>query len=299
MKYTLRHVEVFLSVAKHQSISVAAKELAMSQSAASAALQEFESRYAMQLFDRSAKRVRLNQAGKVIRTKAEQLMAQAESFERELLNSQAHQHLRIGASYTIGNYLAFHYLARFMKHYPQAKVDIIVGSTPEISAKVLNYEVDIGLIEAEIHHNDLSLTQWQEDNMVAFCSTEHPCASKKTLSDEDLIKNDWILREPGSAHRQTFDRAMSGILPSLNIRAELTQNEAVKNAVKSGLGIGCLSEIAIQDDIKACYVTALSLSKRSMHRHFYFAQHRDAKQNDLIGRWVEVCEEKKKLTKNL
>lgn len=294
MKYTLRHLEVFLCIAKHQSISLAAKELSMSQSAASTSLQEFESRYDMKLFDRSAKRIRLNDAGIAIRAKAELLMAQAQVFEQELLNSESHQKLRVGASYTIGNYLAFQYVAEFAKRYPKAKVEIIVGSTPEIIEKVLNYEVDVGLIEAETHHQKLQISTWREDDMIAFCSNKHKLAKRKSLNDSDIVSTEWILREPGSAHRQTFDRSMSGLLSQLEIRAELTQNEAVKNAVKSGLGIGCLSEIAIQDDLKAGYLCALKLSKRNMHRHFYFARHKEAKVHCLVEPWITMCREYKK-----
>lgn len=291
MKYTLRHIQVFLAVARHQSISLAAQEMSMSQSATSAALQEFESRYDIQLFDRSAKRVRLNQFGAAIRAKAEHLLSEAENFELELLREEEHQQLSIGASLTIGNYLAFTYLAKFVQKHPKSKVDIIVGNTPEIVSKVLNFEVDFGLVEAELHHADLETKPWREDKMLAFCSPSHAFANKTCLNDRDILELNWILREPGSAHRQTFDRAMTGLLPDLNIRAELTHNEAVKNAVKSGLGVGCLSDIAVSDEIRAGQLVPLDLKQRPMHRHFYFIRHKETKQSPILEEWIKICEE--------
>lgn len=291
MKYTLRHLEIFLAVAKNQSISLAAKELSMSQSAASAALQELESRYNMKLFDRSAKRVRLNRFGTAMRAQAEQLIAHAQSFEAELLQQEEHQHLKVGASLTIGNYLAFEYLAKYSELHPNIKVDIVVGSTPEIVEKVRNFEVDIGLVEAELHHPSLTFSKWLPDNMVAFCSSKHPYATKNRLTDADITNCEWVIREPGSAHRQAFDHAFQGLLSKLNIRAELTHNEAVKNAVKSGLGVGCLSEITIKDDINAGFLKALKLTGRPMHRHFYFVNHKEVEQSSSLKQWVAICRE--------
>ncbi len=291
MRYTLRHLEVFLAVAREQSISRAAEQLSMSQSATSAALQEFENRYQMQLFDRTAKRLRLNPLGAAIRTKAEGLMAHALEFERELLQHEEQGHLRVGASLTIGNYLAFKYLATYMQEHPAADVDITVSSTPEIVAKVLNFDVDVGLIEAELHHDELLLQPWCADIMIPFCAPSHPLARKKQLSDKDILGCHWIVREPGSAHRQTFDRAMHGLLPDLDIRLELTHNEAIKNAVKTGLGVGCLSRIAIADEIEQGALIPLPLKNREINRHFYIITHKHAPVSQAVNWWIELCKE--------
>lgn len=289
MKYTLRHLQVFLAVAKEQSISRAATHLSLSQSATSAALQEFEARYNMQLFDRAAKRLRLNRFGESIRTKAEALMVHAQEFDRELQGKEEQGHLRVGASLTIGNYVAVKHLATYMKRNRDARVEMEVASTPEIVAKVLNFELDIGLIEAEFHHDDLTLEPWCEDKMVVFCRPDHPLANKPQLSGKDVLSADWILRESGSGHRQTFDRTMQGLLPDLNIVLELTHNEAIKNAVKAGLGVGCLSEIAVADEIKQGTLVALAIKGRAMNRMFYFVTHRKVGANHAAVNWMQIC----------
>jgi DNA-binding transcriptional LysR family regulator len=290
MKYTLRHLQVFLAVAKDESISRAAEALSMSQSATSAALQEFENRYDMRLFDRSAKRLQLNSYGRELRSKAEGLMAHAQAFDRELLNKPDLQHLNVGASYTIGNYLAMKYLAAYLEEQPQSKVDIAVGNTPQIVSKVLNFEVDIGLIEAEVNHSALDIQPWQEDRMCLFCLPDHPLAKKKTLSDKDLLGCQWILREAKSGHRQTFDRAMQGLLPDLKITLELGHNDAIKNAVKAGLGVGCLSELAVAEEIEHGLLVPLH-SKRSMIRNFYFVRHKQASHNQAVEQWLSLCKD--------
>lgn len=291
MRYTLRHLEVFLAVAREESISKAAAMLCMSQSATSSALQEFENRYGLQLFDRGGKRLRLNSFGQSIRIKAESLMVRLHDFDRELKGQEDFGHLRIGASLTIGNYLAIKYLAAYMQQYPQARVEMEVQSSPEIVSQVLNFQVDIGLIEAELHHPDLSLLPWRADNMVIFCAASHSLAEKKQLSDQDLLNALWILREPDSGHRQTFDRSMQGLLPDLNIVLELRHNEAIKNAVKAGLGIGCLSEIAIADEIAEGSLIPLATKARSMHRNFYFVMRKNTALTQAVSWWMNLCQQ--------
>jgi DNA-binding transcriptional LysR family regulator len=289
MKYTLRHLQVFLAVAKEQSVSRAAELLSMSQSATSASLQEFENRYDMQLFDRSAKRLRINNLGTSIRVKAEALMAHAQEFDRELNQNEEFGHLRVGSSYTIGNYLAVKYMATYMQQHLQAKVDIVVSKSPEVVDKVLNFEVDVGLIEAEMHHEDLHSQPWRADSMAVFCSPDHPLAAKKHLTDRDILSCHWILREPATAHRQAFDHSMQGLLADLNIRLELTHNEAIKNAVKSGLGVGCLSRIAVGDEIELGVLVELPLKDRSINRHFYIITHKQATSSKAVDWWIHLC----------
>jgi DNA-binding transcriptional LysR family regulator len=124
--------------------------------------------------------------------------------------------------------------------------------------------------------------------MSLFCLPEHPLANKAEISDKDLLGCKWILREEKSGHRQTFDRAMQGLLPDLNITLVLGHNEAIKNAVKAGLGVGCLSELAVADEIERGRLIPL-VSKRSMMRSFYFVRRKQAPTNHAVDQWISLC----------
>src|SRR6478735_7275261 len=98
MRFTLRQLEVFLTVARHQSVSRAARELAMSQSAVSGSLADFESQFSVQFFDRVGKRLELNELGRAIRARAEALEEQAREFEGVLSEQGEVGLLRVGAT---------------------------------------------------------------------------------------------------------------------------------------------------------------------------------------------------------
>ena len=289
MRYTLRQLEVFLATAHFENVTRAAESLAMSQSAASGALQDLEQQFDVQLFDRVGKRLQANELAYFLRPKAEALIEQARELERALFNHTAVAQLQLGATLTIGNYLAVGLIAEFMQQNPGARVSLEVANTEAIARQVLNFDLDIGLVEGELQHPDLEVSLWREDELVVFCAPGHPLAGRDALSDEDLLAAEWILRETGSGTRQGFDRAMHGLLTAQTIKLELQHTEAIKRAVEAGLGISCLSRIALQDSFKRGNLVALNVPHRDLQRAFYFILHKNKYRSAGIERWLELC----------
>lgn len=289
MHYTLRQIEVFLATAHFENVTLAAQSLAMSQSAASSALKDLESRFDIQLFDRAGKRLQLNELGKSLRSRAEALLAQAKEFERTLSRHSDIGELKVGATLTIGNYLAVPIMAAFMSRHADSTVVLTVENTAGILQRVRNFELDIGLIEGELQDPSLEIIPWRDDELIPFCAPEHPFARQPRLDDEQLISADWIVREAGSGTRQAFDRAMHGILPRLKLRLELQHTEAIKRAVEAGLGIGCLSRIALQDAFTRGDLVPLQAPQRDWQRSFYFILHKHKYRSAGVQSWLELC----------
>jgi DNA-binding transcriptional LysR family regulator len=289
MHYTLRQLEVFLAAAHTENITRAAEKLSMSQSAASSALKDLEQQFSIQLFDRIGKRLQINELGRALRPQAEALLDQAQAMEQGFRRHDQVGELKVGATLTIGNYLAVDIMAEFISRYPAAKVQLNVANTAVISQQVLNFDLDVGLIEGELHHPDLEVSKWREDELQIFCSPNHPLAKKKNLSNADLLSAQWILREPGSGTRQAFDRAMHDLLPDLNIRLELQHTEAIKRAVETGLGIGCLSRLALEAALESKRLVAIDVKERDFKRFFYFILHRQKYRSEGILRWLSLC----------
>ncbi len=289
MRYTLRQLEVFLAIAHQQNVSKAAQALNLSQSAASSALKEMEQQFDVQLFDRIGKRLQLNEQGRLIRPKAEGLLAQAADLEQTLLKHTDAGHLKVGATLSIGNYLAVNIMAKMMSQQPNANISLEVANTSSISQKVLNYDLDIGLIEGELQHTDLNVIPWRDDELAVFCSPEHPLAQKEIITDEDLLAASWILREAGSGTRQAFERAMHGILPDLHVAHELQHTEAIKRAVEANLGLGCLSQITLEDAFNRGSLIRLPVPQRDFERQFYFILHKQKFRTAGIEQWMALC----------
>jgi len=289
MRFSLKQIQVFLAVANHENVSRAASELAMSQSAASTSLKQLEQRFDLKLFDRVGKRLQLNEQGALLRPRAVALVSQALELENSLVNPSAVGEVKVGATLTIGNYLAIGIMAEFMNEFPDARVGLTVENTSSIASKVRNFELDIGLVEGELQEPDLDVRYWRDDELSLFCAPEHPLAAMPRLSEQDLLAAKWIIREKGSGTRQAFDRAMSGILSNLNIRLELQHTEGIKRAVEAGLGIGCLSTISLEDAFKRGSLVPLSASHRNWTRKFYFILHRQKFLSSGVQAWIDHC----------
>ena len=289
MRYTLRQLEVFLSVARFQSVSRAAEALAMSQSAVSGALGDLERQFDVQLFDRLGKRLSLSELGHAVRGQAEAALEQARDLERAFEQRQHVGRLRVGATLTIGNYVAVPLIARFMREHPGAVVTLEIGNTEAIARQMANFELDVGLIEGEIDHPDLEITVWRDDELCVFCAPGHPFAGKRRLTDADLRGAEWIVREHGSGTRQAFDRAMHGLLPELHIALALQHTEAIKVAVEAGLGVGCLSRIALEEGFRAGSLRPCRVPHRDFSRKFFFLLHRHKSHSAGVKSWLELC----------
>lgn len=204
MRFSLRHLEIFAAIARHGSISAAAAELAMSQSAASTALIELERRYDRPLFDRAGKRLRINETGRLLLPAALELLSRALEIDALLVGRTGPGHLRLGATQTIGNYVAPHLIETYSQRHPGCRLTLEIGNTEEIASKIADFSLDLALVEGEIAHPDLLVEDWLEDELVLICSPSHPLARQTICSIDEVLTQRWVVRERGSGTRQTL-----------------------------------------------------------------------------------------------
>ncbi len=289
MRFSLRQLQVFTEVARGESVSRAAEALAMSQSAVSGSLLELERQFDVRLFERVGKRLRLSELGRSLRPGAEALCQQALELEQGFAGRADAGELRVGATLSIGNYLCAPLMARFGREHPGSSVTLRVANTAEIARSVKNFEIDVGLVEGELTDPELEVTRWRRDELVVFCSPKHPFAKRRKLTDADLVKAQWIVREHGSGTRQAFEQAMHGVLAELQVVLELGHTEAIKSAVKAGLGVGCVSRIALVDAFRHKSLVPCAVPARDFRRWFYFLVHRQKFQSRALATWLALC----------
>ncbi len=289
MKFTLRQLAVFLATAQRGNISEAASALAMTQSAASNALKDFEGRYQTQLFDRVGKRLQLNALGAELLPYADSLLQQAAEIDDVLERREPSGGLRIGATLTIGNYLAIPLITSFKHRYPLCEPTLHVANTRQIANEVLAYQLDMGMIEGEFTHADLQVEHWRDDELAIFCAPGHKLAGAGKLGNQEICSASWVLREEGSGTRQTFDRAMEGLHKDIRVFLELDHTEAIKRAVDTGEVLGCISRIALEDDLRRGRFVELKAPQKKLRRRFYLITHRRKYQGLNLQRWARHC----------
>lgn len=288
MRFTLRQLQVFTAIARVENVSQASRALAMSQSAVSGALLDLERQFDVRLFERVGRRLTLSELGRALWPQAEALCEQARELERNLAQHEAGE-LRVGATLTIGNHVCPPLMASFMRENAGARVTLRIANTAEVAHAVKAFAIDVGLVEGELSDPELVVTPWRGDELAVFCSPSHPLAKKRLLSDADLTSSRWIVREPGSGTRQAFERALHGLLPDVRIALELTQTEAILGAVEAGLGLGCVSKLALEDAFRRRTLVRCRVPHRDFRRSFFFVLHGRKFRSPALERWLELC----------
>ncbi|USE35625.1 LysR substrate-binding domain-containing protein [Endozoicomonas sp. SCSIO W0465] len=272
MHVTLRQLQVFRAIATLGQVQLAARQLYMSQPATSMALSELEKHLSCQLFDRTGNRLVLNAEGNKLLPFACELLDRSAEISRLFDHSDHHRgKVTIGASTTIGNYLLPEVLARFEQAKPDITVELDIHNTTTIINKLATLEIDLACVEGLCQHPDIETIPWREDHLALFCSSKHPLAKSKTVTLENLEQTEWILRESGSGTRMLFELHIGQHLRQRCLKMELNQTEAIKNMVRSGIGISCLSELCIANELAQGELVRLPFPKKNMKRQLWFS----------------------------
>lgn len=259
MGMSLRKLEIFVKVAETGHVTRASEMLLISQSAVSMALADLEKQAGDPLFHRQGRRLVLNERGRCLLSEAQEILRRLNNFEKLLKESATEPigELHIGASTTIGNYLLPMLMAKFSRLYPRAKALLQVGNTQQIESAVESGELDLGLIEGPCHVQTLETIPWCDDELVVITGKDHPWVRQVEITVDMLAEADWVVREKGSGTREVFEAAIAGKIEKFSAHLELGHTEAIKKAVEAGLGVGCLSRLAVQRELDHGWLVAV------------------------------------------
>lgn len=276
MRLSLRQLQVFTAVCRSGGVTAAADAIGLSQSAASQALAELESALEGPLFDRAGRRLLLNERGRMLLPRADELLERAAEIETALRGHRgaAEVQLRLAASLTVGSYLLPSLIGAYLAKHRQARVELQVENTGAVIAAVAAYQADAGFIEGPCEHPELLELPWREDELRVVAAPGHALAGKRRVLPADLAKADWVLREHGSGTREVFERAAEGVGVTIRARLELGHTEAVMRAVMAGAGLGCLSRFVVEDALRRGELVALRTPFLELRRPLHAVVHR-------------------------
>jgi DNA-binding transcriptional LysR family regulator len=284
MSVSVKQLRVFEATARLGRLTAAADEQAMSQSAASQSLRELESTLDYPLFQRVGRELMITEAGRDTLPKINQILHLIDSLHTPGDGTIAGP-LRIAASVTIATYLLPRLLAAFIQRHPKVIPDVKITNTQQVIATLEKGQGHVGLIEGPAQHRQLQITPWHEDKLEVFCHTSHPQAQAGQLHREQIEQQRWILREDGSGTRRIFDTAMQAINVQAQVAFALNRQEAIKQSVKAGLGVGCLSQLSIAEEVKSGSLVVLN-SPLELTRRFSLVT-QPAHNNKLTEAFIE------------
>lgn len=293
MQITLRQLHIFTAIALSGSTAAAAQNIALSQSATSAALKELESILTVDLFDRVGKRLVLNDNGRLLLPQARQMLDAANTIEQQFNSSETTgAGLYIGASTTIGIYLLPKLLASHALHNKQHCPRVMIANSAATATAVAHFEVDMGIIEGPCHEPDLLAEPWIEDELVIVCAANHPILqgqAKRQVTLKDLQNALWLLREPGSGTQEAVEHVLLPHLHQLRPAAEFSNSEAIKHAAAAGLGLACLSRTIVARFLTRGELVEVNTSLPKLTRRFFLIYHRNKTLSPQLNAFLNHC----------
>jgi DNA-binding transcriptional LysR family regulator len=275
---TLEQLRIFVAVAEREHMTRAADALNLTQSATSAAIAALEARYAIRLFDRVGRSIKLTHVGKQFVVEARAVLARSAAAESVLADFAGLKRgsLSLAASQTVGNYWLPPLIHRFHSRYPGIALDLTIGNTDQVAAWVRDGMADLGFVEGQIDDPVLFAKLIAEDELVLVVGAKHPWASLRTVGPAQMKDGAWIAREKGSGTRQIFETALTGFgltRSDINIALELPSNESVRSAVAAGAGAAILSKLVAASLLTSRTLIALKIAMPS--RLFFVLRHKE------------------------
>ena len=253
---TLPQLSVFEAVARLGSFTRAAEELYMAQPTVSVQIKKLTETIGLPVLEQVGKSVRLTPVGKELQAVCSEVFGTLTRFEQKVADMRGMQtgSLHIAAS-TVANYFASRSLAEFLKAHPGIDAKMHVGHRQALLNRIGENADDLYLMMDPPSGDEVVSLRLLANPIMVFAPADHPLAKEKKVPFSRLANEPMLGREPGSGTRRTMDRLFRehGLTP--NIRMELGSNEAIRESIRSGLGISILSRYAVGYDVEPGLVT--------------------------------------------
>lgn len=276
MHVTFRQLKVFEAVARHLSYTRAADELHLTQPAVSMQVKQLEDSIGLPLFDKLGKKIFLTEAGHELQRYSRsisQQLAEAETVLEDLKGGQRGQ-LKLTVLAT-ANYFMPEFLAKFGRKYPHIRIILDVTNRAGALHQLRNNETDVAIMGQPPDDLELDSTSFRKNPLVVVAPIDHPLVTKRTISLKQLEQETFLAREPGSETRAVMERFFKRHKIDITIDTELGSNEAIKQSIRAGLGLGLLSLDTLSMEMKLKQLAVLNVEKFPIMLHWNIVSRQD------------------------
>jgi DNA-binding transcriptional LysR family regulator len=276
----LWQLKVFCKVVETRSFSKAGKDVHLSQPTVSSHIKDLESHFETQLIDRLAKKAEPTKAGALLYDYAVRLISLKDEMEAgmsDFLGAKKGK-LIIGGSTIPGGYLLPEVIGGFARLHPEVSITLQIGDTGKIIQATLAGHIELGIVGAKSDDSSISQIKLVDDEMCLAVPGDHLWANKGVVNVLDLLSEPFIVREEGSGTLKSLKLCLAKIgrsIGDLKTVAVLGSTEAVRQGIKSHLGISILSAIAVAEDVRNGTLCALAIDGLDLKRSFYLTRHKN------------------------
>ena len=278
--FSFRELEIFSKVVELESFSKAAEAVYLVQASVSERIASLEKKIGTRLLDRLGRKVVPTAAGELLYKHAILFLEMKETAQLEIERFMGLEqgNISMGGSTIPGEYILPDLIGRFNQQHPHLAVKLSIADSSEIENRVLEGQLEMGVIGTKSQHANLLCRQLWQDELVLAVPVRHPWARRKAVSLQELWEAPFILRENGSGTLKILDACLrkSGKdgTRTFNVSARFGSSTAVKEGIKAGLGLSILSARAIETEVQAGLLKALKVKGLPMSRAFFLIRNK-------------------------
>ena len=291
----IRRLEIFAKVAELGSFSRAAEALFLTQPTISEHVRALEDELGVQLLDRLGRGATPTRAGQLLLGYARRMLTLSREAHQALERFQGRMsgELVVGGSTIPGEYVLPALIGQFKAKYPDISISLLIGSTRQVSDWLEEGRVEVGVVGAKPASRALEAKELMSDEIVVVVPAGHSWAARRMTTLADLQKEPMIVRERGSGSREAIEHALheAGLsLAGMRVVGEMGSTQAIKQAVRAGVGIALISRRAVEDECRAGLLACVKVKDLRVARAFHLVMHRDRTRSPLAQAFVEFVE---------
>jgi DNA-binding transcriptional LysR family regulator len=274
---TLRQLQVFEKVSNHLNYSRAAEELYLSQPAVSMQIKQLEENIGLPLFEQMGKKIFLTEAGRELHHYSRNIAQQLSEMEVVFNEMKGLNQGKLTLSVVnTANYFTPQLLAKFCQRHPNINVILQVANRDAVLKQLADNSTDLAIMGQTPSESDVIAESFLDNPLVVIAATSHPLAKLKQVKFAQLASETFLSREIGSGTRSAMERVFSQHKIQPRISMEMETNEAIKQAVQAGMGLGILSLHSIELELETKRLAMLNVEHFPLLRHWFVA-HRSNK----------------------
>jgi DNA-binding transcriptional LysR family regulator len=291
----LRRLEIFAKVAELRSFSRAAEALSLTQPTVSEHIRALEDDLGVQLLDRLGRGAAPTRAGQLVLGYGRQMLALAREARQAIDQFQGCMsgELVVGGSTIPGEYLLPPLVGQFKGKHPEISIVLLIGSTRHVTTWVEDGRAEVAVVGARPPSRTIESRELTSDELVVVVPAGHPWADRAHVTLEQLSTEPLVMREQGSGSREAVERAFElagSDLSRFRVVGEMGSTQAVKQAVRAGIGVSLVSKRAVGDECRARLLHCVRLADITISRAFHLITRRDRNRSPLAQAFLEFVE---------
>jgi len=273
---TLRQLKIFEAVARLLSYSRAAEELHLTQPAVSTQIRTLEGHAGLPLFEQLGKKVFLTAAGSELLHHSHLIIRQFEDAEAAMTHFKGVAGGRLDvAVISAGDYFLPSLLVEFARRHEGVKINLSVHSRNELLTCLGDNLTDLAVMVRPPDDADTEAVPFAPHPYVVVAPREHALVGEKAIALSRLVREPFVVREPGSDTRVSMAEAFGRHMARLNVGFEVKSTETIKQAVLAGMGLAFLSIHTVARELRERQLVALDVSGFPFVRHWHVVQRRN------------------------